>query len=60
MSDYHVDHVFGMDARQEDMYEKIGATALKTMREGYNSTIFAYGQTGSGKTFSMEVNGNPP
>ena len=30
------------------------AHLVKSVVDGYNSTIFAYGQTGSGKTYSME------
>jgi hypothetical protein len=54
LSKYEFDRVFGMDARQEDVYESIGDMALTSLRQGFNSTILAYGQTGSGKTFSME------
>ncbi len=54
VSRYTFDRVFGMDAKQEDVFGEIGDTALNSLRSGFNSTILAYGQTGSGKTFSME------
>lgn len=47
------DHVFGNNARQDDVYDKVGAPALTNTLGGFNGTIFAYGQTGSGKTFCM-------
>ena len=54
VSRFEFDRVFGMDAKQEEVFEEIGDTALQSLRSGFNSTILAYGQTGSGKTFSME------
>lgn len=38
---------------QEDVFIKIGKSAVFNVLDGYNSTIFAYGQTGSGKTFTV-------
>ena len=54
LTKYNFDRVFGMDSKQEDVYESIGDVALSSLQQGFNSTIMAYGQTGSGKTFSME------
>ena len=54
ISRFTFDRVFGMDSRQEEVFESVGDVALNSLRQGYNSTILAYGQTGSGKTFSME------
>ena len=50
---FTMDRVFGMDCKQEDMFEEIGETAVQTLMQGFNSTILAYGQTGSGKTLPM-------
>lgn len=47
------DHVFGPEARQEDLFQTLGLPQLDRAFGGYNSTIFAYGQTGSGKTHTM-------
>jgi kinesin family protein 3/17 len=43
-----------MDSSQADVYENTAKSAVLSVLEGYNSTIFAYGQTGTGKTFTME------
>ena len=50
---YEFDHIFGLDTRQEDMYDIIGRPTVEDIFRGFNGTIFAYGQTGSGKSFSM-------
>ena len=47
------DYVFGMDTRQENIYENCAFSLVENGLEGYNGTIFAYGQTGAGKTFTM-------
>lgn len=38
---------------QDDVFIKIGKSAVFNVLDGYNSTVFAYGQTGSGKTFTV-------
>ena len=48
------DEVFDVDSSQEDVYNLTAKPAVRSVLEGYNSTIFAYGQTGTGKTFTME------
>ena len=48
------DYSYDMDASQSDVYENTAKSAVLSVLEGYNSTIFAYGQTGTGKTFTME------
>ena len=48
------DDVFDIDSNQEQVYKVSAKPAVKSVLEGYNSTIFAYGQTGTGKTFTME------
>lgn len=51
--DFVFDYVFGIDARQESIYESCGYSLVENALDGYNGTIFAYGQTGAGKTFTM-------
>lgn len=48
------DYSYDMNASQADVYENTAKSAVMSVLEGYNSTIFAYGQTGTGKTFTME------
>ena len=48
------DEVFDIDSSQKEVYTISAKPAVKSVLEGYNSTIFAYGQTGTGKTFTME------
>ena len=52
-SQYHFDHVFDEDSRQEDVYQAIVAPLLGSLLDGIHVTVFAYGATGSGKTYSM-------
>ena len=51
---YKFDYIFDMDATQEKVYNIAANPSLKSIIDGYNSTIIAYGQTGSGKTYTME------
>ena len=51
---YTFDYIFGMDSTQEEVYQIAAIPSIKSLVEGYNSTIFAYGQTGTGKTYTME------
>ena len=51
---YTFDHIFDMDSTQEDVYQIAAVSAVESLEDGYNSTIFAYGQTGTGKTYTME------
>jgi kinesin family protein 3/17 len=51
---FSFDYVYDIDSDQESVYERTAKSAVHSMLEGYNSTIFAYGQTGTGKTFTME------
>ncbi|KAG7267889.1 hypothetical protein CRUP_033015 [Coryphaenoides rupestris] len=50
---FSYDHVFDMDARQGELYERCTQKLVEGCFEGYNATVLAYGQTGSGKTYSM-------
>ena len=46
-------HVFTEDATNAEVFDTVGARAVKRLMDGYNGTIFMYGQTGSGKTHTM-------
>ena len=48
------DHIFDQDSTQLEIYQKAAKPSVKSLLEGYNSTILAYGQTGTGKTYTME------
>jgi len=45
--------ILDQNADQDDVFRRVGLPAVKSVLEGFNSTIFAYGQTGSGKTFTI-------
>ncbi|KAI8145084.1 kinesin heavy chain [Fennellomyces sp. T-0311] len=47
------DKVFGMNTKQEDIFNYSIKSIVDDVVAGYNGTVFAYGQTGSGKTFTM-------
>lgn len=47
------DRVFGVNATQEEVYQGAARTAVLSVANGFNSTVFAYGQTGSGKWFPL-------
>ncbi len=48
-----LDHVFGVNSTQMEVYETVGKETIEDVINGYNGTVLAYGQTGSGKTYSM-------
>jgi kinesin family protein 6/9 len=50
---YCFNGLFGMETKQEEVFERVAKDVLDAAFDGYNGTIFAYGQTGSGKTFTM-------
>jgi len=50
---YSFNGILDMNAKQEEVYDQVGAQAVTNAVKGFNSTIFAYGQTGSGKTFTI-------
>ncbi|KAI9276977.1 kinesin heavy chain [Phascolomyces articulosus] len=52
-ANYAFDKVFGMNTRQEDIFNYSIRSIVDDVVAGYNGTVFAYGQTGSGKTFTM-------
>ena len=45
--------LFGMEVRQEEVFERVAKDVIDAGFDGYNGTVFAYGQTGSGKTYTM-------
>jgi hypothetical protein len=51
--EFSLDHCFGTDAEQEDVYKVVGKGLVARVIDGFNAAILAYGQTGSGKTFTM-------
>ncbi|KAF7727231.1 hypothetical protein EC973_007844 [Apophysomyces ossiformis] len=50
---YSFDKVFGMETKQQEVFEYSIKSIVDDVVAGYNGTVFAYGQTGSGKTFTM-------
>ena len=48
------DRVYGGAVPTSAMFAEIGRSLVRSVLEGYNSTIFAYGQTAAGKTFTMQ------
>ncbi|WVR07035.1 hypothetical protein IAU60_004074 [Kwoniella sp. DSM 27419] len=50
---YVFDQVFGMDATQDEVFEKTAKPLLPGILDGYNATVFAYGATGCGKTHTI-------
>lgn len=49
------DHVFGARASQEEVYRVAARSAVLSVTNGFNSTVFAYGQTGSGKCLPLNA-----
>ncbi|TGZ78108.1 kinesin heavy chain [Ascodesmis nigricans] len=47
------DRVFGMDSRQQDVFNFSIRNTVDDILNGYNGTVFAYGQTGAGKSYTM-------
>ena len=50
---YKVDQVYGSQADQNLIFEKVALPLFNDFLQGSNVTILAYGQTGTGKTFTM-------
>ncbi|KAK1942247.1 Kinesin-like protein KIF6 [Phytophthora citrophthora] len=50
---FRFDSVIGMEAKQEEVFDRVGRPCVDSALNGFNSTVFAYGQTGSGKTFTI-------
>ena len=52
-TEFKLDRVFGCDATQEQVYDRVARPLVADVLAGYNCTVFAYGQTGSGKTHTL-------
>jgi kinesin family protein 6/9 len=50
---FRFDSALNMQAKQEQVFEKVAKEVVDSVLEGYNGTVFAYGQTGSGKTYTI-------
>ena len=50
---FHFNGIIDMNATQQDVFQRIGSTAVQHALDGFNTTMFAYGQPGSGKTFTL-------
>nr|CCA23637.1 kinesinlike protein KIF6 putative [Albugo laibachii Nc14] len=50
---FRFDSVIGVDAKQAEVFDRVGRPCVENALDGFNSTVFAYGQTGSGKTFTI-------
>lgn len=53
IKEFIFDYVFGIDTRQQNIYEACAFGIVESALDGFNGTVFAYGQTGAGKTFTM-------
>jgi centromeric protein E len=51
---YLLDHVYGPETTNQDLYEGTVQPLIHKAVEGFNGTVFAYGQTSSGKTYTMK------
>jgi Kinesin motor domain/RhoGEF domain len=47
------DAIFGEDATQADVFDRVGQETLGAVFSGYNAALFAYGCTGAGKTHTV-------
>eukprot|EP00941_MAST-03F_sp_MAST-3F-sp1_P000557 g557.t1 len=50
---FKFNEIFGMAAKQDEVFEVVAKDCVLNCLDGINSTVFAYGQTGSGKTYTM-------
>jgi len=50
---YAFDHVFPIEASNNEVYSQAIAPLVEGVLDGYNATGFAYGMTGAGKTHTM-------
>jgi len=51
--EFTYDYVFTEKSRQDTVYDQVAISAVESVCNGYNSTIFAYGCSGTGKTYTM-------
>lgn len=50
---FTLDAVLDSKSSQEDAFQLVGVSTVKSAMAGYNTSILAYGQTGSGKTYTL-------
>jgi len=50
---FSFDKVFGIESKQEEIFDVCVKNLVLSSFAGYNATVLAYGQTCSGKTFTM-------
>ncbi|XP_039304162.1 kinesin-related protein 4 [Solenopsis invicta] len=50
---FEFDHIFDMNATNNDVFNDVVRPIVDAAVNGFNGTIFAYGQTSSGKTYTM-------
>mmetsp|Transcript_13921 Transcript_13921/g.56078 ORF Transcript_13921/g.56078 Transcript_13921/m.56078 type:complete len:649 (-) Transcript_13921:1785-3731(-) len=50
---FNFDNVFTPPCRNQDLYDSVASSIIKSAVDGFNGVIFAYGQTSSGKTHTM-------
>ncbi|KAJ0585980.1 putative plus-end-directed kinesin ATPase [Helianthus annuus] len=50
---FTLDAVLNSKSSQEDAFQSVGVSMVKSAMAGYNTLTLAYGQTGSGKTYTL-------
>ncbi|KAF5796380.1 putative plus-end-directed kinesin ATPase [Helianthus annuus] len=50
---FTVDAVIDSKSSQEDVFQLVGVSMVKSAMAGYNTSMVAYGQTGSGKSYTL-------
>ncbi|XP_076895509.1 kinesin-like protein KIN-12C [Bidens hawaiensis] len=50
---FTVDAVLDSKSSQEDVFQLVGVSMVKSAMAGYNKSMLAYGQSGSGKTYTL-------
>lgn len=56
---FDVTRALSRHASQQDVYDKVGASLLEWLWQGFNANLVAYGQQGTGKTYSLLSPGRP-
>lgn len=51
--EFTFDYVFTERSKQDTVYDQVARSAVESVCNGYNSTIFTYGCSGTGKTYTM-------
>ncbi|KAK1406964.1 hypothetical protein QVD17_38574 [Tagetes erecta] len=50
---FTLDAVLDSKSSQEDVFQSVGVSMVKSAMAGYNTLMLGYGQTGSGKTYTL-------